>query len=104
MDGAALCSFLRDGRCLMAAANRFLHVSSSCTQQLRSEARATCSWLLAFSRCFVQFSSVLDDVYALGKAHMPSTTFLRTFPKVAFETVPRVNAGLVVDGPLSSFQ
>ena len=64
-------------------------------EQLHSEERATCSWLLAFSRCFV--SSVLDDVYALGKAYMRSSTFLRSFPKVAFEIVPRANVGLVVD-------
>ena len=33
----------------------------------------------------VQFSSVQDGIYALGKAHIHS---LRSFPNVAFETVP----------------
>ena len=36
----------------------------------------------------VQFSSVQDGIYALGKAHMRSTQSLGSFPKVAFETVP----------------
>ena len=36
----------------------------------------------------VQFSSVRDDFYALGKALMCSTPSLRSFPNVAFETVP----------------
>ena len=35
----------------------------------------------------VQFNSVQDDIYALGKAHMHSTPSLRSFPNVAFETV-----------------
>ena len=35
----------------------------------------------------VQFSSVEDGIYALGKAHMRSTASLRRFPNVAFETV-----------------
>ena len=47
--------------------------------------------------CSVQFSSRHDDVYVLGKDYMRSSTFLRSFPKVAFETVPRASAGLVVD-------
>ena len=34
------------------------------------------------------FSSVEDDMYALGKAHMRSTPSLRRFPNVAFQTVP----------------
>ena len=37
-----------------------------------------CSW----------FSSVQYGVYALGKAHMLSIPSLRSFPNVAFETVP----------------
>jgi len=36
----------------------------------------------------VQFSSVQDGMCALGKAHMRSTRSLRSFPNVAFETVP----------------
>ena len=36
----------------------------------------------------VQFSSVRDGIFALGKSHMRSTPFLRRFPNVAFETVP----------------
>ena len=35
----------------------------------------------------VQFSLVQDGIYELGKAHMRSTPSLRSFPKVAFETV-----------------
>ena len=35
----------------------------------------------------VQFDSVQDGIYALGKAHMLSTPSLRRFPNVAFETV-----------------
>ena len=38
---------------------------------------------------FVQFSSVQEGMYALGKAHiMRSTPSLRSFPNVALETVP----------------
>ena len=37
----------------------------------------------------VQFRSVQGGIYAaLGKAHVRSTLSLRTFPNVAFETVP----------------
>jgi len=36
----------------------------------------------------VQFSSVQDGIYALGKAHMRSTPSLKSFPNVALETVP----------------
>ena len=35
-----------------------------------------------------KFSSVQDGIYVLGKAHMRSTLSLRSFPSVAFETVP----------------
>ena len=35
-----------------------------------------------------QSSSVQDGIYALRKAHMCSTPSLRSFPNVAFETVP----------------
>ena len=35
-----------------------------------------------------QFSSFQSGSYALGKAHMRSTPSLRSFPNVAFETVP----------------
>ena len=34
------------------------------------------------------FSSVEGGIYVLGKAHMRSTPSLRSFPNVAFETVP----------------
>ena len=34
------------------------------------------------------FSSVQDGMYALGIAHMRSTPSLRSYPNVAFETVP----------------
>ena len=37
--------------------------------------------------CKVQFSSVQDGIYALGRAHMRSTPSLRSFPNVVFETV-----------------
>ena len=50
----------------------------------------------------VQFSSVQDGIYGLGKAHMRSTPSVRRFPNVAFEMVPIV--GLFDDCPLSSFQ
>ena len=36
----------------------------------------------------VQFSSVQDGIYELGKAYMRSTPSLRSFPIVALETVP----------------
>ena len=36
----------------------------------------------------VQFSSVQDGIYALGKAHLRSTPSLRSFPNLAHETVP----------------
>ena len=36
----------------------------------------------------VDFSSVQDGIYALGKAHMRSNPSLRSFPSVVFETVP----------------
>ena len=35
-----------------------------------------------------QFSLVEDGIYALGKAHVHSTTSHGSFPNVAFETVP----------------
>ena len=44
-----------------------------------------CSWGL---EVVVQFSSVQDGIYALGKAHMRSTSSLRSFPNVVFKTVP----------------
>ena len=37
-----------------------------------------------------KFSSVQGGIYALGKAHMRSTPSLRSFPNVAFETVPMI--------------
>ena len=39
------------------------------------------------TRFVQQFSSVQEDGYALGKAHMRSTPSLRSFPNFAFETV-----------------
>ena len=36
----------------------------------------------------VQFSPVQDGIYTLRKAHMHSTLSLRSFPDIAFETVP----------------
>ena len=36
----------------------------------------------------IQFSLVRGGIYALGKAHMRSTQSLRSFPNVAFKTVP----------------
>ena len=35
----------------------------------------------------VQFNSVQDSIYALGKSHMCSTPSFRSFPNVGFETV-----------------
>ena len=43
---------------------------------------------VAFRQSEVQFSSVHDGIYALGKAHMRSTMYLRSFPNVAFEKFP----------------
>ena len=54
-----------------------------------------------------QFSSVHDGIYALGKVHMRSTSSLRSFPNVAFETVPMLKQSQCLstdDVPLSSFQ
>ena len=49
----------------------------------------TCTWHTAFGfGCSVQFSLVQRGFYALGKAHLRSTPSLRSFPNVAFETVP----------------
>ena len=42
---------------------------------------------LAELSALVQFGSVPDGIFALGKAHMRSTPSLRSFPNVAFETV-----------------
>ena len=39
-------------------------------------------------RCSVPFRSVQDGIYSPEKAHMRSTMSLRSFPNVAFETVP----------------
>ena len=51
----------------------------------------------------VQFCSVQDGIYALGKVRMRSVTpFVRSFPSVAFETGSNVD--LTDDGPLSSLQ
>ena len=36
----------------------------------------------------IKLGSVLDGIYALGKAHMRSTPSLRRFPKVVFEMIP----------------
>ena len=36
----------------------------------------------------MHFTSVQGAIYALGKAHIRSTLFLRSFPNVPFETVP----------------
>ena len=38
----------------------------------------------------MQFSSVQDGIYALGKAHMRSNPSFRSFPNTAFETVNSV--------------
>ena len=50
---------------------------------------------------FVQFSSVQDCVYKLGMAHMCSTPSLRSFPNIAFETVPMlVSLTMALSRPL----
>ena len=51
----------------------------------------------------VQFNSVQDCTYALGKAHMRSIPSLRGFPNVAFK-IASSNVRLIDDGLLSSFQ
>ena len=45
--------------------------------------------------------SVQDGMYALGKAHMGSTPSVRSFPSVAFETVPvfLIDDGLLFPRP-----
>ena len=45
----------------------------------------TCGWRDVSS---IHSSSVQDVIYALRKAHMRSTPSVRSFPNVAFETVP----------------
>ena len=57
--------------------------------------------LLQFER--VLLSSVQDGIHALGKTHVHSVPSLRSFPNVAFETVPMF-AWLTNNGPLLSFQ
>ena len=42
----------------------------------------------AFTCCCHELSSVQDGICGLGKAHMCSTQSLRSFPNVAFETIP----------------
>ena len=42
-------------------------------------------WKVAATTRSVQLGSVQDDIYALGKAHMPSSPSLRSFPTVTFE-------------------
>ena len=60
--------------------------------QMRSQALAKEFSTLASSEVFrfssVQFSSVQDGIYELGKAHMRSAPSLRSFPSVAREPVP----------------
>ena len=43
---------------------------------------------LHVSHFVIEFNSVQDGIYALRKAHMRSTLSLRSFPNIAFETVP----------------
>ena len=43
-------------------------------------------------------SSVQDGIYELGKAHMCSTPSLRSFPDVAFETIPMLFWLTIGDG------
>ena len=51
----------------------------------------------------VQFNSIQDGIYALGKAHnMRSAPSFRSVPNVAFENGSNVR--LIDYGPLSSFQ
>ena len=51
--------------------------------------------------CLVQFSSVQDGIYALAKAHMRSTSSLRRFPNVVFETIPMfVWLTMALSGPV----
>ena len=50
----------------------------------------------------VQFCSVQDGIYAMGKADTRSTPSLRSFTNVTFGISP--NVGLIDDGPFSSSQ
>ena len=49
-----------------------------------SNIRSRPHWTKASS---LQFSSLQGGIYALGKVHVRSNPTLRSFPKVAFETV-----------------
>ena len=44
--------------------------------------------MLSLEQFQVQFSSVQYGIYALEKVHRRSTPSLRSFPNVAFQTVP----------------
>ena len=70
------------------------HVTS-----VMSVAVAYCS---SFANMSVQFSSVQDGIFALGKARTRSTPSLRSFPKRCLSNGSNVR--LTDDGPLSSFQ
>ena len=59
-----------------------LSVSSFCSFFLQVIGGVTCSWLGAV------LSSVQDGIYVLRKDHTRSTPSLRSFPNIAFETVP----------------
>ena len=59
----------------------------SCDGQLRKFLKAI-SLFIFLKGTIVQFSSVQDGIYALGKTHMRSTSSFRSFPNVAFGTVP----------------
>ena len=63
----------------------YLVFVSAATQ---SEEREVCFALSIWNYALiVRFSSAQDGIYALGKAHMRSTTSLRNFPDVTFEMV-----------------
>ena len=57
-------------------------------ETLRAQLAARTEWNAYPQFSSVQFSSVQDGIYALGKAQMRSTPSRRGFPHAAFETVP----------------
>ena len=60
-----------------------------CPWRCREYISKAASVLYLATACYfwLHFSSVQDDIYVLGIAHMRSAPSLRRFPSVAFETV-----------------
>ena len=84
----------REARSVVSSEGYFSESAQNLTPEKisgRARSRLACNWhpsTFADYEADAQFSSVQDGIYALGKAHMHSTQSLRSFPNVAFETVP----------------